>query len=646
MDRKANILIVEDERIVAEDLRKNLEILGYDVLDIVSSGEKVLEKLKETLPDLILMDIVLKGAMNGIEASDRIRKDYFVPVVYLTAHADKATLDKAKKTEPYGYLLKPFATGDLHTTIEMALYKFQMEKKLRERETWFATTLQSIVDGVITTDHNGNVKFMNPVAEIHTGWKSDEAFERPLKEIFRIYNEETGEEIENYTTVILNEIHKANILEKMVLKDRYGRITPINSSASPIVDSHNTRVGTVLVFQDITENRKAEEEKQKIREQLLQAQKMEAIGKLAGGIAHDFNTLLTAIMGSTDIAMLNMDTNHEIYDDLNEIQIAASYAADLTRQLLLFSRKHPMNMITLNLNQPIEDMLKLLHRVIGEDVKIKMDLSDDLWSVLADKGTIEQVLMNLAVNAREAMPKGGDLFIKTENLTLDESAVEIMPDARPGRFVCVTMQDTGTGMHADTIEHIFEPFFSTKGPGKGTGLGLSVVYGIIRQHEGWIHVYSEINQGAIFKIFLPAHKKIPVRRGEKKIVIFDIQGQGERILVVEDGKGAREFTRRALSKNGYYVFAAANSEEALKIYEEEEGRFDLIFSDVELPGRTGIDLVDEIHEKNPDLKILMCSGYTDQNTRWPIIEKRGYRFLQKPYGLKDLLRVVRETLKK
>ena len=284
--------------------------------------------------------------------------------------------------------------------------------------------------------------------------------------------------------------------------------------------------------------------------------------------------------------------------------------------------------------------------MIGEDVKIKMDLSDDLWSVLADKGTIEQVLMNLAVNAREAMPKGGDLFIKTENLTLDESAVEIMPDARPGRFVCVTMQDTGTGMHADTIEHIFEPFFSTKGPGKGTGLGLSVVYGIIRQHEGWIHVYSEINQGAIFKIFLPAHKKIPVRRGEKKIVIFDIQGQGERILVVEDGKGAREFTRRALSKNGYYVFAAANSEEALKIYEEEEGRFDLIFSDVELPGRTGIDLVDEIHEKNPDLKILMCSGYTDQNTRWPIIEKRGYRFLQKPYGLKDLLRVVRETLKK
>jgi len=391
-----------------------------------------------------------------------------------------------------------------------------------------------------------------------------------------------------------------------------------------------------------TEKKRMEEEKQKIQAQLLQSQKMEAVGVLAGGIAHDFNNLLTAIQVSADLALLDLEKDHPARNTLEEIIAVSSHAGDLARQLLMFSRRHPMEYISLNLNQTVTGLHKMLSRVIGEDIQVETQLEKDLWNILADRGTMEQVMMNIAVNARDAMPRGGTLYIRTENVTLDESQARKFPEARPGRFVKLTMRDTGVGMDEETLQHIFEPFFSTKGPGKGTGLGLSVVYGIVKQHEGWITVTSQPEKGACFEIYLPAVTEPATPSVREKQVSGDVRGKGEKILLVEDEESVRHSTTMALEKAGYHVTVASNAEEALKIFRKTKN-FDLVFCDVVLPDRSGIELVEELVSKYPKLKILFSSGYTDQKSQWLKILGEGYRYIQKPYALQDLLRTLREV---
>ena len=645
MEERAKILVVEDERIVAEDIQQNLEHLGYAVTNIASSEKMALKYIEESPPNLILMDVVLKGPGSGIEAARSIRNQYDIPIIYLTAHADEQTLDHAKKTEPYGYLLKPFEERELESAIETALYKHKMEKILKSREALLSTTLNSIMDGVITTDSQEIVTFINPVAENCTGWLSENACGQPLYSVFRVIDETTQKQIDLPGVELLRRKNTYTSKENLILHAKDDRIVPIDFSASLIRDEAGRETGVVIVFQDITERRQAEAEKQKMQDQLLQAQKMEAIGKLAGGIAHDFNTLLTAILGSTDMALLKLGKEAPAYMDLKDAQTAAGYAADLTRQLLLFSRKHRIERKSLNLNNPIRDSLKLMTRLIGENITIESHLDPHLWTISADRGAMEQVVMNLAVNARDAMSGGGRLVIKTENVELNSPDSEFIQDGAGGKHVLVTVEDTGSGMDCEAVEHIFEPFYTTKELGKGTGLGLSVVYGIVQQHEGWIRVQSEPGHGTIFRIFFPAdgtHES--EKEQESGFSMETFKGNGEKILVVEDGKGARDFMRKALERGGYIVKAAKNAEEAIDLFQQNRGDFDLVISDVELPDKTGIELVDCLRQNKPAIRVLLCSGYMDQMSRWPVIEERGYHFLQKPYGFDDLLRTVMEVL--
>lgn len=385
-----------------------------------------------------------------------------------------------------------------------------------------------------------------------------------------------------------------------------------------------------------------EGEKQKIQAQLLQSQKMEAVGVLAGGIAHDFNNLLTAIQVSADLALLDLEKDHPSRKTLEEIIAVSSHAGDLARQLLMFSRKHPMEYVTLNLNDTVMGLHKMLSRVIGEDIVVETRLEKNLWNILADRGTMEQVIMNIAVNARDAMPHGGTLVIQTENVTLDEKQAKKFPEVRPGQFVKLTMTDTGIGMDQETLEHIFEPFFSTKGPGKGTGLGLSVVYGIVKQHEGWITATSQPGKGACFEIYFPVVTDRTSISIPEKQVSGDVRGKGEKILLVEDEESVCHSTTLALEKVGYDVTMAHNAEEALKIFRKTKN-FDLVFCDVVLPDRSSVELVEELISKNSKLKVLFSSGYTDQKSQWLKILGQGYRYIQKPYALQDLLRVLREV---
>jgi two-component system cell cycle sensor histidine kinase/response regulator CckA len=399
--------------------------------------------------------------------------------------------------------------------------------------------------------------------------------------------------------------------------------------------------GLVEVNLDITGQKRAEEEKQKIQAQLLQAQKMEAVGTLAGGVAHDFNNLLTAILGCLDLAMLKIPEDGPVYKDLLEVQTASRRAADLTRQLLLFSRRHLTRLVPLQLNATMEDLLKMLHRLIGEDIEINTQPDPNLWNILADKGTVEQIIVNLSVNARDAMPNGGKLFLKTENVVLDEFYCKLVPEARPGEFIRLSIADTGIGMGREIRERIFEPFFSTKGPGMGTGLGLSVVYGIVKQHNGWINVYSEQGRGTEFKIYFPV---VFTRAEENRSVSVDpgnLGGSGERILVVEDEPLVMDFSRRALEKYGYRVCAVSTVQEALSAFDAEGGRFDMVFTDVVLPDASGLAMIDRILRDKPSIKVVLTSGYTDTKSQWKSIKERGLQFLQKPYTLLDLLQTIK-----
>lgn len=414
----------------------------------------------------------------------------------------------------------------------------------------------------------------------------------------------------------------------------------------PVRNDQGQIIGIVEVHLDITERKKAEEEKAKIQQELFQANKMEAIGTLAGGIAHDFNNLLTAIQGCLDLALTKTEEGSSLQKELLEVQKAAHRASQLTKQLLLFSRRHPIRFEPILLNRVIEEMLSMLHRLIGENIEIVTFLDPHLWSVLADAWTIEQVLLNLAVNARDAMPHGGTLTIKTENIVLDELYCKMVPEAKPGLYVRISVSDTGVGMREEVVSRIFEPFYSTKKPGKGTGLGLAVVYGIVKQHNGFIHVYSEPEQGTEFKIYFPAVEKKAKTLAPVSIRLDELNGHGERILIVEDEDVVRDFTIRALEKYGYSVHAVDSVKDALDAFRLENGQFDMVFTDVVLPDETGLSMIENLLKIKPDLKVLLTSGYTDTKSQWKMIQKWKFPFLQKPFTLVDLLQTVKQALER
>ena len=402
-------------------------------------------------------------------------------------------------------------------------------------------------------------------------------------------------------------------------------------------------VGTHM---DITKQMEAEDAKEKMHAQLLQAQKMEAVGTLAGGMAHDFNNLLTTIKGYTDLTLQHLKEGDKIFRNLTQIQKAVQRAGTLTNQLLLFSRKHIMEPTSLNVNETIKNMLMLLERVIGENIHIRTELSLNIWKIWADEGNLEQVIMNLAVNSRDAMPNGGNITICTENISIDEVQLRVIPKARPGQFVRLTFSDTGTGMSEEVYQHLFEPFFTTKELGKGTGLGLSVIYGIITQHQGWINVSTQPGKGAAFEIYIPASFLKPASQSKDYLSKITLEGKGEVILLVEDEEGIREFVCNLLREKGYQVLPAATVNEALKLFKENQKKIALLLTDVVLPDRSGLELADDLTNIIPQLPVVLSSGYPGDKSNWEKIQKLGYRFLKKPFSMNELLNVIFQALEK
>lgn len=484
------VMVVEDETIIGMDIRHRLDRLGYDVAALVCSGEDAIAKAKETTPDLVLMDITLSGEIDGIEAARQIRSSLDIPVIYLTAHSDNNTLGRARVTEPHGYLLKPFKERDLHVAIDMALYKHRMDRKLKESEQRFFTTLKSIGDAVIATDEKGLVTFMNPAAEKLTGWTHQEAAAQELTKVFNLIDEETCEAIE---FPAMKQIEEGLVIS---LPDRVGLVAkdrsevPIGDSIAPIRNERGNIAGAVLVFRDLSRERQ-------LQRQLLQSEKLNALGQLASGMAHEINNPLTSVVGFASILLARFNLDEPVREHIQLIRDEGERAGRIVRNLLTFSRQKEAGRVEVDLNELLAHMLEIREHAITVRNTLLLREFGNIPRVFADPDAIQQVFLNLIINADQAMlstKRGGTLKVST---TLTEQ----------GDLVIVAIADDGPGIPREQLERIFDPFFTTKGVGEGTGLGLSICYGIVREHGGKIRVESESGKGATFFVELPVTRR-------------------------------------------------------------------------------------------------------------------------------------------
>jgi two-component system, cell cycle sensor histidine kinase and response regulator CckA len=385
-------------------------------------------------------------------------------------------------------------------------------------------------------------------------------------------------------------------------------------------------------------------EQKKLEEQLVQAQKMDAVGRLAGGIAHDFNNFLTAITGYSDLLHSQMDADDPRINEVKEIMKAADRSSALTRQILSLTKKQMVRPVPVDLNSEVREMNRILTRTISENIELSIILDESVHAILIDPVQIEQIILNMVINARDSMPGGGKLIIRTESRHFSGENSTRTSGSRPGYFSCLSIEDSGTGIKKENLEKIFEPFFTTKEPGSGTGLGLSITKSIVEKNGGWITVQSETGRGTVFQVYFPAIKEGAQIIEKKKTPINKLKGNGETILIVEDQDEVRKFAATALSGSGYRIFEASTIAEGLAVLEKHEAVIDCIFSDLMLPDTTGTELYKRVKDKNKSIKFILCSGYAEMESSWKEIIDKEYPFIAKPYSLNELLQIIYLTL--
>ncbi len=558
------------------------------------------------------------------------------PIRQLTASAERIT--RGNLTEPVAST-GPAEVGQLAEALNtMRLAIGDKISALSRREEEQRLLLHNLSAAVIIHAPDTHITYSNPMASTLLGLTAEQMQGKqaidPAWSFVR--DDGTPMPVEDYPVnrVLATRQALANYLVGINRPDRPERMWSL-VNAFPEFEKDGALRQVVVTFVDVTTIKRLER-------QLLQAQKMEAIGQLAGGVAHDFNNILQAINGYTELALEDTSAGHPAQRSLAEIAKAAERAGKLVGQLLAFSRRQLLEPAHLDLNDVVGNLVGMLGRVIGEHIHLDCIPGHQLGTVRADRIMVEQVLLNLSVNARDAMPQGGRLTLETENVCFDSDYCAQNLWARPGRYVLLSVTDTGCGMDAATLEHIFEPFFTTKETGKGTGLGLSMVYGIVRQHEGMVRVYSEVGKGTTFKLYLPIIER-PVDAVGTKIAGAPPHGT-ETILVAEDDVSLRELARHTLERAGYTVLTAADGAAALALFEKNKGRVQLLLLDVVMPELGGREVFDRIRAGHPRLPALFASGYSENAIHTNFVLQEGMQLIRKPYDGNDLLRRVREIL--
>jgi two-component system cell cycle sensor histidine kinase/response regulator CckA len=640
MAEPLRLLVVDDApehaRMVEEFIRAT-DAWANASIRIATSYDQALRAFEEHTYDVAFFDYLL-GARDGLSLLREVRQaGVDTPIVVLTARGAEDIAVQAMKAGAADYLSKASLTTEaLERAIRHALalhaeerQRWHAEAALRASEERFRALVENSSDALLLLDADGRVKYMTPSSVRHLGWTPEQLIGRSILEFMHPDDgERVGgrllESVDMPGTSIGGEVRFRHADGTWRIMEGVG----VNRLADPAV------AGVVVNVRDITERRYLEE-------QLRQAQKMEAVGQLAGGIAHDFNNLLTAILGYCHLMLEEIPEGNQLRADLLEIQAAGDRAASLTRQLLAFSRRQMLQPQVVNINTLIKQLEKLLRRLISEDVDLITVLSPDLHAVTADPASIEQILVNLAVNARDAMPKGGRLTIETANVELDDTYAVTHLTMTPGQYVMLAVSDTGDGMDAATRARVFEPFFTTKEQGKGSGLGLATVYGMVKQSKGHIWVYSEPGHGSSFKVYLPptaAGVTVPVSAHEPAIA-----PGWETILLVEDEDAVRALAREVLRRHGYVVLEASHGVDALAVAERHPDVIHLLITDVVMPQMSGRELSERLTTMRPALKTLFMSGYTD-HALLPEDLTPGAEFLQKPFTPEVFARRVRRIL--
>jgi two-component system cell cycle sensor histidine kinase/response regulator CckA len=650
-DHPARILIVDDERYNRQLLEVMLQPEGF-VLQTAGSGEEALAIIAQQPPDLILLDIMMPG-LDGYQVVDAIKSNLAtknIPVIIITAIDDRTARMRGLSAGAEDFLTKPVDRAELCVRVRNLVrlkaygdyhdkYSHMLEAEvglraadLVESERLYRSTFDAAPVGIVHVGLDGQWLRANQRLCDLLGYSHKE-LQRTGREQMRL--EEVPGEAEALRQMA------AGTLDRHVLDERRYRrhdgsymLARVNMSVHRDVDGRAQYFITVI--EDITERRTLEA-------QLRQTSKMDAIGQLASGVAHDFNNLLTVILGFAELVNADgaMSTQHE--KDLSEIVKAAKRAAGLTKQLLAFSRQQVLHATPLDVNVLITDMTGMLGRLIGEHIEVTLSLAADLSLALADRGQLEQVVMNLVVNARDAMPGGGSVTIETKDVELENSAFH-EETILQGQYVMLAVTDSGSGMSKETQRRVFEPFFTTKEKGKGTGLGLSTTYGIVKQSKGYIWVYSELDRGTTFKVYLPRSNDGARLPALGPAVAAAVKLACETVLLVEDEPGVRHLSKRILDSAGYHVLEASNGDDAERVFAKHHDSIDLVVTDVIMPGCGGLELLNRLQVRVPTLRVLYMSGYTEQSAAQKTGIDRGLPFVQKPFTAAEFVRHVRDAL--
>ncbi|MDX1926736.1 MAG: response regulator [Pirellulaceae bacterium] len=630
-----SVLVVEDDVLIAKGIEKRLQALKYMVCGLALTGKEAIQMAVELRPDVVLMDINLGSEMDGIDTAIAIQDQTETPVIYLTAHSDKVTIQRAKLTEPVGFVLKPYEESELRSAIEIGLYKAGMDRQLRHTQQWLAATLSSIGDGVIAIDTQGCVSFMNSLAQELTGWRLADALGRKVTEVFNIVEESTRKTVRNPVLDSLGTGQKAILAENTILISRDGSERFIADSAAPIQNEEIGVGGAVLVFRDITEERA-----QKARQR--NAQILEALGQMASGIAHNFNNIMASIVNNVEIFRSEDISPNQKLTAVEQISTVATQAISLTQQFVAFSHKPILIPRLINLNDQLDSMAHKLQELLGDTISLTIQKAHNVGLVKVDPAQFEQVLVNLASNARDAMPSGGRLTIATSTIEVGEASTVAHPNVRPGRYVNLSVADTGTGMDEKVLTHIFEPFFSTKGMGKGIGLGLSAVFGIIKQSGGEIEVTSEIGVGTNFSLFLPQVGEPTTQ--PNTLEQSQVMVGTETILLVDDEDSVRASVKMLLETIGYTVLDASNGHEAIRIATQYDKPIHVLLTDLTMPKMSGRELAEQLAVIRPETRVLFMSGFTDDDVVRQSVAFEASHVLQKPFSLASLSSSLRKTL--
>ena len=641
---RPDILVVEDDPAHSEAVARVLSAHGGFELRFAASLAEAQRAIADKLPALILADLNLADG-KAFDLLSAQNGQPGLPVLVMTSHGDEQTAVRAMRAGALDYLVKSReAFAGLPHTAERALREWRLvesrwaaEAALRESEERFRVFFESSPDACKFVTSEGTFIDINRAAEEMFGYRRDEVVGKTVPELGMFHPDSLP------TARAMANDCLAGVPcppTELIVVHRSGRALAVEARTVSVRVRDGLAILTAL--RDISARKQAEVAQRRLEEQLRQASKMDAVGRLAGGVAHDFNNLLTGIRGFTDILLSGVREGDPAHGDLLEIQRATQRAATLTGQLLAFSRKQLVEPVLLDLNQLLSGAMRIVERLIGEDVQVVFRPGAILRAVRVDPSGMEQVLINLAVNARDAMPQGGQLSIETSEVEVDAELCQSHLDARPGPHLLLSVKDTGVGMAEGVLSRLFEPFFTTKGPGRGTGLGLSIIYGIVQQSGGFVLVESDVGHGSTFRIYLPAVSEKPVAPAAFKDP--DLPKGSETILLVEDEVLVRSLVAKFLNSQGYRVLSAARGSDALQLAAEHRSRIDLLLSDVVLPNMNGRQIYERLTLTMPSLRVLFMSGYTENIIAPHGVLERGFHFIQKPFSLKELAGKVREAL--